>query len=220
VRRMVQAGITPVTWIAVAAEWQRDWHARPPPDRLRGPGPARGSHGGRAQLGTTVARKQVTLDSAEEERSLMNNEQIVRRAYAVAEKVDIPGWVDCFTPDGTFTDMSINVTFRGPDGRRGLGYIAENFARRSRTCIASCSGSSRWATTTSSWSSPSRDAQGPLELPEGTLPATGKRMNAPCCDVFRIVNGKIQSFNCYPSATVIMEQLGVLMNLEASFSGK
>jgi hypothetical protein len=25
VRRMVQAGITPVTWIAVAAEWQRDW---------------------------------------------------------------------------------------------------------------------------------------------------------------------------------------------------
>lgn len=25
VRRMVQAGITPITWIAVAAEWQRDW---------------------------------------------------------------------------------------------------------------------------------------------------------------------------------------------------
>jgi len=25
VRRMVQAGVTPVTWIAVAAEWQRDW---------------------------------------------------------------------------------------------------------------------------------------------------------------------------------------------------
>jgi len=59
----------------------------------------------------------------------MNNEQIVRGAYAVAEKVDIPCWVDCFTPDGTFTDMSINVTFRGPDGRRGLGYIVENFAR-------------------------------------------------------------------------------------------
>ena len=25
VRRMAQAGVTPITWLAVAAEWQRDW---------------------------------------------------------------------------------------------------------------------------------------------------------------------------------------------------
>ncbi|TDC76644.1 hydrolase [Streptomyces hainanensis] len=25
VRRMVQAGVTPITWLAVASEWQRDW---------------------------------------------------------------------------------------------------------------------------------------------------------------------------------------------------
>jgi nicotinamidase-related amidase len=25
VRRMVQAGITPITWLAVMGEWQRDW---------------------------------------------------------------------------------------------------------------------------------------------------------------------------------------------------
>jgi len=38
----------------------------------------------------------------------------------------------------------------------------------------------------------------------GALAApTGKRMDAPCCDVFRLVNGKIQSFDCYPSGTVI-----------------
>jgi len=29
VRRMVQAGVTPVTWVAVVAEWQRDWGKRP-----------------------------------------------------------------------------------------------------------------------------------------------------------------------------------------------
>jgi ketosteroid isomerase-like protein len=51
---------------------------------------------------------------------------------------------------------------------------------------------------------------GPLELPSGTIPPTGKRMNAPCCNVFRLKNGKIQSFNCYPSGTVILTQLGVL----------
>ena len=25
IRRMVQAGVTPVTWLAVFGEWQRDW---------------------------------------------------------------------------------------------------------------------------------------------------------------------------------------------------
>ena len=44
----------------------------------------------------------------------MTNEQIIRRAYAVAERVDIKEWVDCFTPVGTFTDMSIGVTYSTP----------------------------------------------------------------------------------------------------------
>ena len=50
----------------------------------------------------------------------------------------------------------------------------------------------------------------------GTIQPTGKRMDAPCCDVFRLKNGKIQSFNCYPSGTVIFAQLGVLSNIEAA----
>ena len=55
----------------------------------------------------------------------------------------------------------------------------------------------------------------PLELPIGIIPPTGKRMNAPCCDVFQLRNGKIESFNCYPSGTVVLSQLGVLQKLEA-----
>lgn len=46
----------------------------------------------------------------------LDNEQIVRRAYAIAEVKDLQGWVDAFTEDGTFTDMSINTVFRSPDG--------------------------------------------------------------------------------------------------------
>ena len=42
---------------------------------------------------------------------------------------------------------------------------------------------------------------------------TGKRMNAPCCDVFRLVGGKIKTFNCYLSAATVLAQLGVLGNL-------
>jgi predicted ester cyclase len=60
--------------------------------------------------------------------------------------------------------------------------------------------------------------KGPLHMPAGILQPTGKRMDAPCCDVFRLVNGKIYSFNCYPSGTVILSQLGVLSNLGTALS--
>jgi hypothetical protein len=52
-------------------------------------------------------------------------------------------------------------------------------------------------------------------LQPGTLPPTGNRMDAPCCDVFRLRDGRIQLFDCYPSGTVILGQLGVLANLGA-----
>jgi ketosteroid isomerase-like protein len=60
--------------------------------------------------------------------------------------------------------------------------------------------------------------KGPLKSPLGTIKPTGKRMDAPCCDVFRLKNGKIQSFNCYPSGTVIFAQLRVLSNIEAAIA--
>jgi len=34
------------------------------------------------------------------------------------------------------------------------------------------------------------------------------------------VNGKIQSFDCYPSGTVIFAQLGVLSNIEAAIANR
>jgi hypothetical protein len=54
---------------------------------------------------------------------------------------------------------------------------------------------------------------GPLSLPQGILPPTGNQMDAPCCDVFKLKDGRLQVFDCYPSGTVILSQLGVLGNL-------
>src|SRR5216684_8724559 len=53
------------------------------------------------------------------------NEAAIRKAYHVAEKKDITGWVNCFTEDGTFTDESIGVTYRGP---KELGRTVEVYA--------------------------------------------------------------------------------------------
>ena len=51
---------------------------------------------------------------------------------------------------------------------------------------------------------------GPLRLPTGTLPPIGKRMDAPCCDVFELAGDKIKRFDCYPEGSVILTQLGVI----------
>jgi hypothetical protein len=36
--------------------------------------------------------------------TVIDNKEIIRRAYKVAEDKDIAGWVAAFTPDGIFTD--------------------------------------------------------------------------------------------------------------------
>ncbi|HEX4195949.1 MAG TPA: ester cyclase [Caulobacteraceae bacterium] len=50
---------------------------------------------------------------------------------------------------------------------------------------------------------------GPLSTPKGAIPPTGKQIHAPCCDVLRIVDGKVASFHCYLAVTVIFAQLGL-----------
>ena len=57
---------------------------------------------------------------------------------------------------------------------------------------------------------------GDLAMPAGTIPATGKAIHAPCCDVFHIEHGKIASFHCYVAVPILLAQLGVLMNLGES----
>ena len=59
---------------------------------------------------------------------------------------------------------------------------------------------------------------GPLQLPMGTISATGKRMDAPCCDVFQLRGEKVQRFDCYPSVALMMTQLGVISNLEVALA--
>jgi alpha/beta hydrolase fold len=51
-----------------------------------------------------------------------------------------------------------------------------------------------------------KDAIDPLWLPQGILPPTGNRIDARCCDVFKLKNGRIQLFDCYPSGAVTVRR--------------
>ena len=139
----------------------------------------------------------------------MNNEQIIRTAYDLAEKVDVKGWTPCFTPDGTFTDMSIGVTYKGPDGPTGIGKTVEVFAKAFPDMHRELYRFVTVGDVVIVELALQGTHKGPLKLPSGTIPATGKRMDAPCCDVFELIDGKIKRFDCYPSGTVILGQLGL-----------
>jgi steroid delta-isomerase-like uncharacterized protein len=144
----------------------------------------------------------------------LDSEQIVRQAYKVAEEMDMAGWVAAFTEDGTFTDESIGVTWKGP---AELPEQVENFHRAFPDMHRELFRIYVSGNIVVVQLALQGTHLGPLHLPTGTLPATGKRMDAPCCDVFELVDGgKIKRFDCYPEATIILTQLGVLGNLNAA----
>ena len=65
----------------------------------------------------------------------MNNDNMaaVRNAYAVAERKDLEGWINLFTPDGVFVDNSVGATYVvAPSPTRSA-----TTARRFPTCTAS-----------------------------------------------------------------------------------
>jgi ketosteroid isomerase-like protein len=143
---------------------------------------------------------------------MASNEEFVRRAYEIAEAKDIEGWIDCFTPDGIFIDNSVAVTYRGPsEVAKPVEYYGAAFSDMHRELYDVFVDGDVVIVQLALQGT----HDGALHLPFGVLPATGERMDAPCCDVFKLKDGRIHQFDCYPEGSVILSQLGVLSNLGA-----
>jgi ketosteroid isomerase-like protein len=142
----------------------------------------------------------------------MSNEDFVRHAYDLAEVKDIPGWIACFNPDGVFIDNSVGITYHAPDEVAtpvvNYGRAFSNMHRELFDVYVS-------GDIVIVQLALQGTHDGPLSLPQGFVPPTGNRMDAPCCDVFKLKDGRLQVFDCYPSGTVILTQLGVLGNLDS-----
>ena len=134
------------------------------------------------------------------------NEKIIRNAYQVAEDKDVAGWIALFTEDGTFTDESIPHTYRGPDE---LGQTVEVYAKAFPDMHRELYTFYVADNIVIVQLALQGTHLGPLELPSGTVPPTGRRMDAPCCDVFELVDGKIRRFDCYAEGSVVSRQLGL-----------
>jgi steroid delta-isomerase-like uncharacterized protein len=141
-----------------------------------------------------------------EENLMLDNEKIIRNAYQIAEDQDVAGWIALFTEDGTFTDESIPHTYRGPDE---LGRTVEVYGRAFPDMHRELHTFYVAGDVVIVQLSLQGTHLDPLELPWGTVPPTGRRIDAPCCDVFELVDGRIKRFDCYAEGSVIARQLGL-----------
>ncbi|MBB5716914.1 nuclear transport factor 2 family protein [Sphingomonas aerophila] len=142
------------------------------------------------------------------------NEEIIRSLYAVAEasSKDTAKFVSMFSEGGYFYDVPSGMKFYGKEIGDTVDAYASAFPDMHRELY-------RFYVT--------GDVvvvelalqgthEGDLHLAAGSIAPTGKTMDAPCCDVFHLKDGKVTSFHCYNAASVILQQLGVLGNLSAA----
>src|SRR6201990_2159244 len=143
------------------------------------------------------------------------NEKLIRQVYAVAEVKDAKGFTDLFTKDGYFYDVSAGVRYYGNDIGKTVDIYAKAFPDMHRELIEFYVKDDENLVVVELTLNGTH--KGPLELPIGTIPPTGKVMQTPCCDVFHIENGKVKSFHCYTAATILLRDLGLIKNLESHF---
>jgi ketosteroid isomerase-like protein len=144
---------------------------------------------------------------------MATNEEIIRKLYQVAEEKDVPAFVGMFEQGGYFYDVSAGQKYYDEDIGKTVDIYARAFPDMHRELYSLYTSGDVVVVELSL----NGTHKGPLELPAGTIPATGKVMRTPCCDVFHLANGKVLSFHCYTAATIMLGQLGVLGNLGASF---
>lgn len=99
----------------------------------------------------------------------MDSEALIRHVYSVAEVKDFRGFVELFTEDGTFTDESIGVTYRGQEiARTGESYATAFSDMHRELFNVYLSGDDMVVVQLALQGT----HNGPLQLPMGTISAT------------------------------------------------
>ncbi|MCU4179883.1 nuclear transport factor 2 family protein [Bosea sp. BH3] len=146
------------------------------------------------------------------------NEQIIRTLYAVAEasSKDTDKFVSLFADDGYFYDVPGGRKYHGKDIGLPVEAMVAAFPDMHRELYDLYVKDDVVIVELALQGT----HEGDFHLPGGVLPPTGRRMDAPCCDVFHLKDGKVTSFHCYNLPSVILQQLGVLENLAAALERK
>jgi steroid delta-isomerase-like uncharacterized protein len=145
---------------------------------------------------------------------MATNEDIIRELYSVAEgdNGDPDKFASLFHEDGYFEDESSGMRLYGRDVSQLIKAVSSAFPDMHRERLRT------YATgdTVIVELKLQGTHLGDFHTGEGVVPATGRTFNVPCCDVFRLRDGKVEAFHCYNQLSVWLKQLGVLDNLGAA----
>jgi len=145
------------------------------------------------------------------ETTMTSNEEIIRNLYAVAEK-EPKKFRSLFTGNGYWWDVPAGVKYNGDEIARAADIYSAAFPDMHRK-LSKLYFDGDVVVVELTLNGTHR---GDLPMGLGTLPATGKEFHIPCIDVFHIEDGKVSAFDCHYAGTIMLGQLGVLGNLEAS----
>jgi ketosteroid isomerase-like protein len=142
------------------------------------------------------------------------NEQVIRELYSLADasSKNTSRFVSLFTDDGYFYDVGAGKKYFGAEIGRTVDIYAAAFPDMHRELFSLRSFGDHVLVELSL----NGTHKGDLVIPAGTISPTGKKINAPCCDVFRVKDGKVFSFHCYVAVPILLEQLGIYSNLQAA----
>lgn len=122
-----------------------------------------------------------------------------------------PAWLDkslaAFAADSTFTDVPSSRTLPGLDGyKQLLLFFAEAFpeSRVELTTVFAAEDQVALEFTGRGTNT------GPLHLPTGDVPATGRYSELRFCEVVQISNGKIVSLHIYYDTMTLLQNLGLV----------
>lgn len=137
---------------------------------------------------------------------MSNNIQTIEDLYAAAEgdALDLDKFLSCFSKDGYVRDIPTGMEFRGQDIALVASGMAEAFPNIHREIFDIYALNDVVVVELAIRGT----HEAPLMTPDGTIPATGKTIDVPCCDVFRMKEGTVIAFHCYNAASILMQQLG------------
>jgi hypothetical protein len=146
--------------------------------------------------------------------SISTNEKVIRELYHTAEVKDTKAFVSLFTNNGYFWDVSAGIKYYGSDVGKTVDIYALAFPDMHRELLKIFVKDDENVVIVELTLNGTH--KGPLALPAGSIPPTNNVINAPCCDVFYLENGKVKAFHCYTAGTILLGQIGALANLSAA----
>jgi ketosteroid isomerase-like protein len=140
------------------------------------------------------------------------NATVIRELYASADAAakDTPRFVSMFGEGGYFYDVGAGKKYYGKD----IGYTVDNYAIAFPDMHRELYNMYFNDDVVIVEPSLNGTHKADLETPEGVILATNKQMQAPCCDVFHLKDGKVVSFHCYVAVSILLKTTRDIQKLE------